>query len=183
VSFAAASAHEPPSVQGAERAGEEEQRLDGHSPGRERPLGGYGVLTVSFGALAGAFAVWLRRSGRELPERPATSDLALITVATHKVSRLIAKDRVTSAVRAPFTRYQRDSGHGEVEEEARGHGLKRAIGELLICPYCLGLWIGGAFAAGLAVAPRPTRWVASVFTVLFGSDVLHLTYKKLEETL
>jgi hypothetical protein len=139
------------------------------------------LLTGVFGGLVACFSLWMRRSGRELPERLDRGDLALVTVATHKLSRVITKDRVTSVVRAPFTRYQGDSGHGEVEEEPRGRGLRRTIGELLVCPYCLDLWIGAAFAAGIVVAPRPTRWVASIFTVLFGADILHLTYKKLEQ--
>jgi hypothetical protein len=153
----------------------------GHSPQQERPLGGYAVLAGSFGALAASFGVWLRRSGRELPERIAPADLALLTIATHKVSRLIAKDRVTSAVRAPFTRFEGDGGPSEVQERPRGHGLRRAIGELLVCPYCLGLWIAAAFAAGLVVAPRATRWTASVFATLFGSDVLQIAYRRLED--
>lgn len=107
-------------------------------------------------------------------------DLALLTVATHKGSRLIAKDRVTSTVRAPFTEFESDAGPGEVNERARGRGLRRAVGELLICPHCLGLWVATALAAGLIVAPRPTRWVASVLTALLGSDVLHIAYKKVE---
>jgi hypothetical protein len=90
---------------------------------------------------------------------------------------------VTSAVRAPFTRFQEDAGPGEVEEQARGRGLRRAFGELLICPYCLSVWIATAFATGLVVAPRPTRWAASVLTVVFGSDVLQAVYKKLEGSL
>jgi hypothetical protein len=149
----------------------------------ERPLGGYALLTALFGGLAGAFAGWLGRSGRELPERIDGADLALVTLATHKLARLIAKDRVTSAVRAPFTRHQGEGGPGEVEEEARGEGLRRAVGELVICPYCLGLWIGAGFTAGLLVAPRATRWTATVFTVMFGSDVLQIAYKRLEDTL
>ena len=141
------------------------------------------MLTGAFLGLAGAFSAWLRSSGRELPDRVAPGDLALITVATHKASRLIAKDRVTSAVRAPFTRYQGDAGTSEVSEEPRGRGLRRAVGELIVCPYCLGLWIAAGFSAGLVVAPRATRWVASVFTALFGSDVLQIAYRKAEDTL
>jgi hypothetical protein len=153
------------------------------SRAEERPLGGYAVLTGLFSLLAASFAGWIRRSGRELPDRVGAYDLAIVSVATHKVSRLIAKDRVTSAVRAPFTRYQDEGGPAEVEEEAVGRGLRRAIGELLVCPYCLSLWIAAAFAAGLVVAPRATRWIAAVFSMLFGADVLQIAYKKLEETL
>jgi len=102
-------------------------------------------------------------------------------MGTHKASRLVAKDRVTSAARAPFTRFEEDAGPGEVREAARGHGLRRAVGELIICPYCLGLWIAAAFAAGLIVAPRATRWVASVLTALFGSDVLQIAYQRAED--
>jgi hypothetical protein len=149
----------------------------------ERPLGGYSALTGLFAGLCAAFAVWMRRTGRELPERVGVADLALITLATHKLSRLITKERVTSALRRPFTRYQYDAGPGEVEEEARGSGMRRAIGELLICPYCIGMWVAAAFTAALAVAPRPTRWVAAALSALFGSDVLQIAYKRAEDRL
>jgi hypothetical protein len=146
----------------------------------EPPLGGYATLMALFASIATAFSVWMHRSGRELPERVSPGDLALMTVATHKASRLLAKDRVTSAVRAPFTRFEAKGGPAEVEEQARGRGLRRAIGELLICPYCLGMWIATAFAIGLAVVPRPTRWVASVLAAHFGSDVLQAAHRKIE---
>lgn len=154
----------------------------GHSPDQPRPLGGYGALMATFVAISGGFGVWLRRSSRELPERPSASDVALVTVATHKASRLLAKDRVTSTVRAPFTRFQDDDGAGEVSEAARGRGLRRAVGELLVCPYCLSMWIAAGFTAGLIAAPRPTRWVASVFATVFGADLLQIAYKKADDT-
>jgi hypothetical protein len=155
----------------------------GHSPEQERPLGGYVVLMGFFAVLGTAFAAWLRASDHELPERIAPGDLALVAVATHKAARLIAKDRVASTIRAPFTQFQDDAGPSEVEEEARGHGLRRAIGELLICPYCLSMWISTAFLAGLIVWPRATRWIASLFTALTGADLLQIAYAKAEELL
>jgi hypothetical protein len=156
---------------------------DGHSPGRERPLGSYAVLMAAFSSLATAFAAWFQRSGRRLPERMGVRDLVLLTVASHKVSRLIAKDRVTSAVRAPFTRFEHDGGPGEVNEAARGHGLRRAIGELLVCPYCLGMWASAGFTALLLVSPRFTRWFCSVLAIFFGADVLQIAYKRAEDLL
>jgi Protein of unknown function (DUF1360) len=149
----------------------------------DRPLRGYAALVATFAASVGGFTAWMRASDRELPERIGAGDLALMTLATHKASRLLAKDRVTSSIRAPFTRFQEQGGPGEVEEAARGTGLRRAIGELILCPYCMGLWIAAAFAAGFAVAPRPTRWVASVLAAHFGSDVLQIAYKKAEDSM
>jgi hypothetical protein len=149
----------------------------------ERPLASYATLIGAFSAAVAGFAGWMARSGRTFPERFEARDLTLMTLATHKASRLLAKDRVTGALRAPFTAPQQDSGAGEVEERARGTGLRRAIGELLTCPYCLGMWLATSFAAGMTIAPRQTRWVASVLAVHFGSDVLQVAYKKLEDTL
>jgi hypothetical protein len=156
--------------------------FSGHSPEQERPLGGYAVLMGAFATSAAGFSTWLRRSGHELPERVPPGDLALMTVATHKASRLISKDRVTSTVRAPFTRFEEDAGPSEVSEAARGRGLRRAVGELVVCPYCLGMWISALFAAGFIVAPRATRWTAAVLSALFGSDVLQLAWKKAESS-
>jgi len=155
----------------------------GHSDDQERPLGSYGVLVGAFWAAVAAFAGWFRASGRDLPERMSPRDMALIATATHKTSRLVAKDRVTSTLRAPFTEFQEDAGAGEVEEAARGRGLRRAIGELLVCPYCLNMWIAAAMTAGLLVAPRATRWFAALMSALFGADLLQIAYKKAEDTL
>jgi hypothetical protein len=154
--------------------------LAGHSPDRERPLGGYAALELSFFTLASGFGVWLRRTGRELPEEISNRDLALAAVATFKASRLITRDRVTSTIRAPFSRFQGDAGHGEVNDAARGRGLRRAIGELLVCPYCLDMWVASAFLGGLVAAPRATRLGASVLTVVSGADFLQLAYAKAE---
>ena len=143
-------------------------------------MGGYAILLGVFAGLAGGFAAWLSRSGREVPDRVDPGDLVLVTVATHKASRLVSRDRVMSTVRAPFTHLEGDESGREVSEAARGTGLRRAIGELLICPYCVGMWIAAAFTAGLIVAPRATRWTAAALSTLFGSDVLQIAYKKAE---
>jgi hypothetical protein len=155
----------------------------GHAPGQHRPLGAYALLTTVYALLTGTVAAWLHRSGKPVEDRVEGKDIVLVAAATNKVSRLIAKDRVTSVVRAPFTEFQDDAGPGEVEEAARGTGLRRAIGELLICPYCLGLWVSTAFMIGLIAAPRVTRWTMATFTALLGSDLLQIAYAKAEDQL
>lgn len=86
-------------------------------------------------------------------------------------------------MRAPFTRFQDDAGAGEVEEAARGRGLRRAIGELLVCPYCLDVWVACALTAGLLLAPRATRWIAAILSATSGADALQIAYKKAQNSL
>jgi hypothetical protein len=136
---------------------------------------------ATFSGLATGFATWFRRSGRELPEHIGARDFALLTVASHKSARMITRDRVTSAVRAPFTRFQSDAGPGEVNEAARGRGLRRAVGELLVCPYCLGMWSSAFLTALLLVFPRFTRWFCTVLSVFFGSEILQIAHSRAEK--
>ena len=161
--------------------GAEDGVFGGYAPPRQQPpFGAYAALTAAFNAaFAGALAA-AARSGR-LPERVDARDVVLVGVATHKLSRLITKDRVMAFARAPFTEYQEPGGAGEVEEKARGDGFRRAVGELLVCPYCLGLWTSAGMHAGLVFAPRVTRTVASTFTALALADFLQIAYKAAED--
>jgi len=146
-----------------------------------RPLAGYALLTGAFATAMGASLFAAHRSGRPLPERLSASDVVLTGIATHKLSRLIAKDKVTGFLRAPFTRFQEPAGHGEVEEEPRGRGLRFATGELLVCPYCLAQWIVGGFAVGYVYAPRLTRLAAATWTAHAIADAAQLAYSGAEQ--
>ena len=106
----------------------------------------------------------------------------MLSIGTYKLSRLIAKDRITSFFRAPFTRFKGGSERpSEVSEEPRGEGLRRAIGELLVCPYCLGQWVGTAYLLTYLREPRVARTVASVFTIVAGSDLLQQAWVALDK--
>ena len=108
-----------------------------------------------------------------LPKRFRLLDLALLGIATHKLSRLVAKDRITSILRAPFVNYIRSAGAGEVEEEPRGRGIQRGIGHLISCPYCTAPWCATALAFGFIFAPRVTRFLAGILASVTISDFLH----------
>jgi hypothetical protein len=150
-----------------------------YAPGQERPLGAYAIVTGVYGAGFAGSLIALR--ARELPERLTTRDVLLIGIATHKLSRLVAKDKVTSFIRAPFTRFQEASGQGEVEEEPCGHGLRLATGELLVCPYCLAQWVATGLTLGLIGAPRLTRLISTVFVAHTISDFLQVAYRAAED--
>lgn len=153
----------------------------GYAPHEHRPIASYTALTAIFGAGATSGLVAAHRHRGELPERYSALDIVTVGIATHKLSRLITKDKVTAFVRAPFTRFQEATGHGEVSEEPRGDGFRYAIGELLICPYCMSQWIVGAFAVGMVAQPRFTRLIASAYTAQTIADFLQLAYLAAEE--
>jgi len=160
----------------AETAREE---ADAYRQGADRPLGGYVVVMAVFAALLACAAGLVAATGRRLPHGIGPWDLLLITAGTHKLSRTLTKDAVTSPLRAPFTRYSGTGGPAEVMEEAsKASGVRHAIGELVTCPFCLDLWIASGFAFGHVFAPRVTRLVAGTFTALTGADFLHLLYAK-----
>jgi len=96
---------------------------------------------------------------KPFPKRFSLLDLALLGLTTRKLSRIIAKDRITGILRVPFVSYIRSAGAGEVEEEPRGRGMLRGIGQLISCPYCMAPWCATALAFGLVFAPRVTRFL------------------------
>ncbi|HEY0508890.1 MAG TPA: DUF1360 domain-containing protein [Blastococcus sp.] len=152
-----------------------------YTNGEPRPLAGdLGAMGIYVGLVSAAAAA-VRASGRELPERIPFGDGVLLTVATFRLARRIAKDPVTSPIRAPFTRFEGASGHAEVAEEVREHGgAKHAIGELLTCPFCLAQWVGTGFVLGYVTAPRATRLAALTMTMVAGSDVLQFVYDAIQ---
>ena len=148
---------------------------------RETPKRDYAALVAVFNGLL-ATALLARKCSREpLPERVEPKDLALFALATQKLSRVITKDKVTSAFRAPFTEVEGEGGPGEVEERAKGRGLRRAVGELLTCPFCLGTWIASGFIYGYIFVPRISRTLASIFAVSGVADFLQQLYVKTQD--
>ena len=148
---------------------------DGYAPGEDRPLRHYAVMSTVFAAgMAGALVAG-RRSGR-LPERIPAADLVVIGVATHKISRVISKSKIGGFFRAPFTRFERPTGQGEVSEHARGSGARYAVGELLLCPYCLSQWTSAGLLGGYMLDPRLVRFISSIYTAQTIADFLQLGY-------
>src|SRR3954466_11953397 len=152
-----------------------------YTNGEERPLAGdLGAMGVYVGLVSTAAAA-VRASGRQLPDRIPVGDALLLTVATFRLARRIAKDPVTAPVRAPFVRFEGPSGHAEGAEEGREDGgVKHAGGELLTCPFCLAQWVGTGFVFGYVTAPKATRLAALTMSMVAGSDVLQFMYDAIQ---
>ncbi len=154
--------------------------MKGYSPHEHRPLRGYAALALVYDAGLLALCVAAARREDSLPRGIPAGDLALLAAATQKLSRTIAKDKVTSFLRAPFTEFQEGAGHGEVEEQPRGRGLRLAVGELLVCPYCLDQWVATGFVLGFLASPKATRLAAEALSIVALADALQIAYKAAE---
>jgi hypothetical protein len=158
----------------AERA---RQEADAYRADNPRPLGGYLAVLVVYSTVVALATVIGAATGRKLPGRWSIQDLLTVTCGTHKLSRTLTKDAVTSPLRAPVARFAGAAGPAEVHEETRESSeLRHSLGELLTCPFCLDMWVATAFVVGLVFAPKFTRLIAGSFTALAGADFLQLAY-------
>jgi hypothetical protein len=150
-----------------------------YKKGADVPLFSYGVLAGTFNLLFALFLLVTRVSGKSLPRRIEARDIALLGMATHKLSMVGSQDAITSPLRAPFTELKEKESPKMVDEKPRGEGIRRSVGELLTCQFCLGVWVASFFTYGFVLLPRVSRLVAAVFAAVTVSDFLHQTYKVL----
>jgi hypothetical protein len=113
------------------------------------PYGAYAAIVATFGgalAAAGALGRLLDRD----PQCQTALDLLVLSAATFKAARTLARDEVTSFIRQPFVRGEAHSG----DEEPVEGGMQQAIGELITCTRCTGTWAAAALASTQILAPR-----------------------------
>ncbi|GGS50579.1 DUF1360 domain-containing protein [Streptomyces griseoviridis] len=145
------------------------------------PLGGYAALAATFTTGLGVFAWAAHRRGVRLPDGVPPWDLLLLGTATFKASRLLTKDKVTSFLRAPFTRREEDSHGTEVNDASRGSGLRRAVGDLVSCPFCTSAWVAGGLVASYAWTPRAAKLVCAGLSAVAVSDWLQYAWSRTEQ--
>jgi Protein of unknown function (DUF1360) len=98
-------------------------------------------------AATGALA---RLLGRD-PQEHTALDLAVLSAATFKASRTIARDEVASFVRQPFVE---GAAHEGGEHPVETGDIHQAIGELVTCSRCIGTWVAAGLTSTQILAPR-----------------------------
>ena len=99
----------------------------------------------------------LRLSGAAWPSHVSGLDFLLLCFATFRLTHLLTEERIARCIRAPFVvrkTITNPDGTRKEEEEPVGHGLRRVIGELLICPWCSGVWIATLLTFFHVLVPR-----------------------------
>lgn len=137
------------------------------------PYQSYATIMGAFAgglALAGALG---RRLDRD-PQCNSALDLVLLSAATFKAARTLARDEVTSFIRAPFVEGEAHSG--EDEEPIQEGGMQQAIGELVTCTRCIGTWAAAGLATTQVLAPRFGRMLTLALGAAGINDFLQTTF-------
>jgi hypothetical protein len=130
------------------------------------------VLTFIFLGGFALFTGWMLTAGPGLDIfELSTVDLVLLSLATYRLGRLIAYDRVMDPFRRFFTDTVPDpTGSGDTVE-AKGEGFQQAIGQLICCPICAGTWVAALLTYLLYLFPGPTH-LFLVMTAAIGAAEL-----------
>jgi len=153
-----------------------ERDMRGREEGQEElPVAGYATLATIFATdMAGLLAALA--SDHRLPRLWSVRDVLMTGLATSRLARLITRDRVAMALREPFVVSTGSAGAGEVKGRPRGHGLRRAVGSLLTCPFCAAPWVATALLGGLAVRRRATRFIEAMLVSVVIADFVQQLY-------
>ena len=125
------------------------------------PYSTYAALVGVFGLGMSGIAGLASLRGRRL-EQLSPLDLAIMSAATFKAARTVAHDEVLSFMREPFVQGKAHEGDETPVEDG---GTRQAIGELLTCSRCIGMW---AAAGVVKVATATSSVRASARTVADG---------------
>jgi Protein of unknown function (DUF1360) len=138
----------------------------------------------AYATIMGVFATGLAGAGslaRLLDRNPACQtalDLVVLSGASFKASRTLARDEVTSFIREPFVRGRAHSGEGEEPLEG---GFHQAIGELVTCSRCVGTWAAAVLAVTHILAPRFGRLLTWSLAAAAANDFLQAGFTALTE--
>jgi hypothetical protein len=121
----------------------------------------YATLSATYGALLGTVVLAARERGDD-PVR--TGELAPLGLAAFALTKLVAKEKAETWVRAPFV--------DEPTREPKGSRLRYMVGELMTCTRCLGAWSSLGLVALRVTRPREARVVAAVLAASAVNDFL-----------
>lgn len=145
----------------------------------------YGVFMAAYAALWLVFLTAMFLTGRSMPANLPGIDLLILSLASFRLTELVSEEKVARCIRAPFCEVVRKPGADgtEVEEEVpAGKGIRRVAGELLLCPWCIGIWIATFLIFAYLLVPNLARMVALAFAVAAGGLFFQILIKLMDRT-
>ena len=139
------------------------------------PYPTYAALVGVFGLGMSGLAAIASRRGRR-PEQLRPLDLAILSAATFKAARTVAHDDVLSFLREPFVQGEAHEGDERPVEDG---GTRQAIGELLTCSRCIGMWAAAGVVGVHTIAPRSGRLLTWSLAASAANDFMQAGFSAL----
>jgi hypothetical protein len=96
-------------------------------------------------------------------------ELIVLGLAVYRLANIVSNEPVTKPLRAPFVDEVPEDG--KVVEKPKRTGFRGALGLLIYCPSCTGVWIGAAIVYLYAFWPAQV-FVVALFLALSGIERL-----------
>jgi hypothetical protein len=119
-------------------------------PKQQPPHEAYAAITGVFLGVLGVAGVAARIFDRN-PACQTPLDFVVLSAASFKAARTLARDEVTSFLREPFVEGE---AHRGGEDPVESGDFRQAVGELVTCSRCGGTWAAAALATTQILAPR-----------------------------
>jgi Protein of unknown function (DUF1360) len=136
----------------------------------------------AYSAIMGIFAGGIGLAGlaaRILDRNPGCQtalDFVVLSAASFKAARTLARDEVASFLREPFVEGQAHEGG---EEPLETGDFRQAIGELVTCSRCGGTWAAAGLAVAQILAPRSGRLLTWSLAAAGANDFLQAAFAAL----
>lgn len=109
-------------------------------------------------------------------------EIILLALATFRLTHLFVFDEITNIIRKPFHEVHEDVlEDGTVVQyvSVRGKGLRRFVGKLLSCYWCLGIWVAAFLLAGYVLFPMLFWWIISILAIAGFAALVEAVVQKL----
>jgi hypothetical protein len=139
----------------------------------------------AYAAIVGVFVGGLGAAGlaaRIFDRNPACQtplDFLVLSAASFKAARTLARDEVTSFLRDPFVE---GDAHEGGEEPVESGDYRQAIGELVTCSRCVGTWAAATLATTQILMPRFGRLLTWSLAAAGANDYLQAGFAALTKT-
>jgi hypothetical protein len=87
--------------------------------------------------------------------------LALGGLAVYRIAQIIANEHITEPLRAPFV--SQEESKGKTIERPKRLGFKGAMGSLIYCPSCVGIWVSMVLVYAWLLWPRVVMVIVFIF--------------------
>ena len=104
--------------------------------------------------------------------------LFILGIATYRAANLISNEEITKVLRAPFVKEVKEDG--KLVEEPKESGPKGAVGSLIYCSSCTGVWVACVIFYSYILIPTVTLIVALILTLSAVERFLTTTFDLLK---